>query len=118
MTSPTMAVQVQSTLVGETFQRTLRIVDEVESVASDAKATPPQEAMAWLLVQGDDIAPIPVPGGAAKVEETAPSNGGADGPAEQPYTRSRRSARRGEHGRHRQLIAQPHWTQTALHRRN
>ena len=41
------------------FEKNLRIVDEVEAVASEAGATPAQVALAWLLAQGDDIAPIP-----------------------------------------------------------
>src|SRR5438132_5635625 len=44
---------------GENFQRNLRIVDEVEAVASEVGATPAQVALAWPLAQGDDIAPIP-----------------------------------------------------------
>jgi aryl-alcohol dehydrogenase-like predicted oxidoreductase len=44
---------------GENFQRNLRIVDEVQAVASEVGATPAQIALAWLLAQGDDIAPIP-----------------------------------------------------------
>jgi aryl-alcohol dehydrogenase-like predicted oxidoreductase len=45
--------------VGENFERNLRIVTEVEAVATEAGATPAQVALAWLLAQGDDIAPIP-----------------------------------------------------------
>jgi aryl-alcohol dehydrogenase-like predicted oxidoreductase len=41
------------------LEQNLRIVDEVEAVAKEAGATPAQVALAWLLVQGDDIAPIP-----------------------------------------------------------
>jgi aryl-alcohol dehydrogenase-like predicted oxidoreductase len=41
------------------FEKNLRIVDEVEAVASEVGATPAQVALAWLLAQGDDIAPIP-----------------------------------------------------------
>jgi aryl-alcohol dehydrogenase-like predicted oxidoreductase len=44
---------------GENFKRNLHIVDEVKAVAAEAGATPAQVAMAWLLAQGDDIAPIP-----------------------------------------------------------
>jgi len=44
---------------GENFQRNLRIVDEVKTVAAEAGATPAQIALAWLLAQGDDVAPIP-----------------------------------------------------------
>jgi len=54
---------------GENFQRNLRIVGEVEAVASEASATPAQVALAWLLAQGDDIAPIPGTKRVARVEE-------------------------------------------------
>ena len=54
---------------GENFQRNLRIVDEVEAIASEADATPAQVALAWLLAQGDDIAPIPGTKRVSRVEE-------------------------------------------------
>jgi aryl-alcohol dehydrogenase-like predicted oxidoreductase len=54
---------------GENFQRNLRIVTEVEAVAAEARATPAQVALAWLLAQGDDIAPIPGTKRVARVEE-------------------------------------------------
>jgi aryl-alcohol dehydrogenase-like predicted oxidoreductase len=54
---------------GENFQRNLRIVDEVEAVASEAGATPAQVALAWLLAQGDRIAPIPGTKRVSRVEE-------------------------------------------------
>ncbi len=54
---------------GENFQRNLRIVEEVKAVAADAGATPAQIALAWLLEQGDDIAPIPGTKRVARVEE-------------------------------------------------
>jgi aryl-alcohol dehydrogenase-like predicted oxidoreductase len=54
---------------GENFQRNLRIVDEVEAIANEARATPAQIALAWLLAQGDDIAPIPGTKRVSRVEE-------------------------------------------------
>jgi aryl-alcohol dehydrogenase-like predicted oxidoreductase len=54
---------------GENFQRNLRIVDDVKAVATEADATPAQIALAWLLAQGDDIAPIPGTKRVARVEE-------------------------------------------------
>jgi len=54
---------------GENFQRNLRIVDEVKAVAAEARATPAQIALGWLLAQGDDIAPIPGTKRVARVEE-------------------------------------------------
>ncbi|SDQ80964.1 aldo/keto reductase [Pseudoxanthomonas sp. CF125] len=55
--------------IGENFQRNLRIVEEVKAVAVEAGATLAQVALAWLLAQGDDIAPIPGTKRVARVEE-------------------------------------------------
>jgi aryl-alcohol dehydrogenase-like predicted oxidoreductase len=55
--------------IGENFRRNLRIVGEVQAVAREAGATPAQIALAWLLAQGDDIAPIPGTKRVARVEE-------------------------------------------------
>src|SRR4051795_1426302 len=60
---------------GENFQRNLRIVDEVKAVAAEAGATPAQIALAWLLAQGDDIAPIPGTKRVARVEENTAADG-------------------------------------------
>jgi len=54
---------------GENFKRNLRIVDEVKAVAAEAGATPAQVALAWLLTQGDNIAPIPGTKHVSRVEE-------------------------------------------------
>jgi len=54
---------------GENLERNLRIVDEVTAVAAEARATPAQVALAWLLAQGDDIAPIPGTKRVARLEE-------------------------------------------------
>jgi aryl-alcohol dehydrogenase-like predicted oxidoreductase len=54
---------------GENFRRNLRIVDEVEAIATEARATPAQIALAWLLAQGNDIAPIPGTKRVTRVEE-------------------------------------------------
>ena len=54
---------------GENFQRNLRIVGEVSAVAAQVGATPAQIALAWLLAQGDDIAPIPGTRRVSRVEE-------------------------------------------------
>ena len=61
--------------VGENFQRNLRIVDEVKAVAAEAAATPAQIALAWLLAQGNDIAPIPGTKRVARVEENTAADG-------------------------------------------
>src|SRR2546430_8715781 len=47
----------------------LSIVDEVEAVASEVDATAAQVALAWLLAQGDDIAPVPGTKRVSRVEE-------------------------------------------------
>ncbi|MDQ2150147.1 aldo/keto reductase [Alcaligenaceae bacterium C4P045] len=60
--------------LGENFKRNLRIVDEVKRIAAEASATPAQVALAWLLAQGEDIAPIPGTKRVARLEE----NIGAD----------------------------------------
>jgi aryl-alcohol dehydrogenase-like predicted oxidoreductase len=54
---------------GENFQHNLRLVAEVEAIAAEVGATPAQVAIAWLLAQGDDIAPIPGTRRVARVEE-------------------------------------------------
>ncbi len=56
---------------GDNLTENLRIVDEVEAVAAEAGATPAQVALAWLLAQGDDIAPILGTKHVARVEENA-----------------------------------------------
>jgi aryl-alcohol dehydrogenase-like predicted oxidoreductase len=43
----------------ENFDRNLRLVAEVEAIAADKRCSPGQLALAWLLAQGDFIAPIP-----------------------------------------------------------
>jgi aryl-alcohol dehydrogenase-like predicted oxidoreductase len=60
---------------GDNFQRNLAIVDEVAAVASEADATPAQIALAWLLAQGNDIAPIPGTRRVARVEENTAADG-------------------------------------------
>ncbi len=59
----------------ENFKRNLRIVDEVKAVAADVGATPAQIALAWLLAQGNDIAPIPGTKRVARVEENTAADG-------------------------------------------
>jgi aryl-alcohol dehydrogenase-like predicted oxidoreductase len=54
---------------GENFQKNLSIADEVKEIADEVGATPAQVAIAWLLEQGDDIAPIPGTKRVARVEE-------------------------------------------------
>jgi aryl-alcohol dehydrogenase-like predicted oxidoreductase len=51
------------------FEKNVRIVEEVKAVASELDATPAQVALAWLLTQGDDIAPIPGTKRVSRIEE-------------------------------------------------
>ena len=44
---------------GDNLEANIRIVEQVDDVAKQLGATPAQVALAWLLAQGDDIAPIP-----------------------------------------------------------
>lgn len=59
----------------ENLQRNLCLVDEVTAVAAEACATPAQVALAWLLAQGADIAPIPGTKRVTRVEENTAANG-------------------------------------------
>jgi aryl-alcohol dehydrogenase-like predicted oxidoreductase len=43
----------------ENFQKNVELADRVREVAEGKGITPGQLALAWLLVQGDDIVPIP-----------------------------------------------------------
>ncbi|MFJ9087949.1 aldo/keto reductase [Streptomyces sp. NPDC102384] len=56
---------------GDNFAHNLRLADEVKEVAAEADATPAQVAIAWLLAQGDDIAPIPGTKRVTRLEENA-----------------------------------------------
>jgi aryl-alcohol dehydrogenase-like predicted oxidoreductase len=60
---------------GGNLEKNLRIVDQVEAVASELDATPAQVALAWLLAQGDDIAPIPGTKRVSRVEENTAADG-------------------------------------------
>jgi aryl-alcohol dehydrogenase-like predicted oxidoreductase len=44
---------------GENFTRNLDLVTSVRALAADKGCTPGQLALAWLLHQGEDVAPIP-----------------------------------------------------------
>ena len=47
----------------------------MKAVAREVGATPAQIALAWLLAQGDDIAPIPGTKRVARVEENTAADG-------------------------------------------
>lgn len=53
----------------DNFQHNLRVADEVRQIAAEAGATPAQVALAWLLAQGDGIAPIPGTKRVSRLEE-------------------------------------------------
>jgi aryl-alcohol dehydrogenase-like predicted oxidoreductase len=53
----------------ENFQHNLRSAQEVAAIADEIGATPAQVALAWVLAQGEDIAPIPGTKRVARVEE-------------------------------------------------
>ena len=54
---------------GENFDHNLALADEVQALAAEIGATPAQVALAWVLAQGEDIAPIPGTKRVARVEE-------------------------------------------------
>jgi aryl-alcohol dehydrogenase-like predicted oxidoreductase len=66
---PTISRKTNPRFTPGNFEKNLAVVDEVEAVASEIDATPAQVALAWLLAQGDDIAPIPGTKRVSRVEE-------------------------------------------------
>jgi aryl-alcohol dehydrogenase-like predicted oxidoreductase len=44
---------------GENFARNLAVVDRIEAMAKEQGVLPSQLALAWVLAQGEDVAPIP-----------------------------------------------------------
>lgn len=60
---------------GGNLTRNMRIADEVREVADDIAATPAQVALAWLLAQGDGIAPIPGTKRVDRLEENSAADG-------------------------------------------
>ncbi|MFL5845334.1 MAG: aldo/keto reductase [Solirubrobacteraceae bacterium] len=60
---------------GENFQKNLDLVARIEELARDKGVAPAQLALAWVLAQGDDIAPIP---GTKKVQRLEENAGAAD----------------------------------------
>ena len=59
---------------GENLAANIRIVEAVDAVAQELGATPGQVALAWILAQGDDIAPIPGTKRIAYLEENVASD--------------------------------------------
>ncbi len=44
---------------GENFDKNLQLVEKLEEIAREKDVTTSQLALAWVLLQGDDIVPIP-----------------------------------------------------------
>jgi aryl-alcohol dehydrogenase-like predicted oxidoreductase len=44
---------------GENFEQNLKLVERIEEIASEKQVTAGQLALAWVLAQGEEIAPIP-----------------------------------------------------------
>jgi aryl-alcohol dehydrogenase-like predicted oxidoreductase len=60
---------------GENFDHNLRLAKDVESIAVAVGATPAQVALAWVVAQGEGIAPIPGTKRVARVEENIAADG-------------------------------------------
>jgi aryl-alcohol dehydrogenase-like predicted oxidoreductase len=56
---------------GENFAHNLDVLDRVVAIAARKGVTPSQLALAWVLAQGDDVAPIPGTTRIANLEENA-----------------------------------------------
>ena len=54
---------------GDNFAQNLRAVDEVKAIAAEVGVTPAQVALAWVLAQGEHIAPIPGTKRVARLKE-------------------------------------------------
>jgi aryl-alcohol dehydrogenase-like predicted oxidoreductase len=58
---------------GENFQKNLDLVAKVREWAAAKRVTPSQLALAWVLAQGDNVAPIPGTKQRSYLEENARS---------------------------------------------
>ncbi|MDN4173641.1 aldo/keto reductase [Nocardioides sp. SOB77] len=56
-------------LNGEGLRANLQLVDRIREIATEKGCTPGQLALAWVLAQGDDVAPIPGTKRVAYLEE-------------------------------------------------
>jgi len=56
---------------GENRERNLELVERAKEIASEARCTPAQLALAWVLHQGDDVVPIPGTRRVSRIEENA-----------------------------------------------
>ena len=57
--APTTSARYSPRFMGDNFAKNLDLVDEVRKLAAEKGCTPGQLALAWVLAQGDDVAPIP-----------------------------------------------------------
>ena len=55
----------------ENLRRNIELANRVEEIAREARCTPAQLALAWLLAQGEDILPIPGTKRRERLEENA-----------------------------------------------
>lgn len=67
---------------GENFKKNLELVDRLGQIAAARDATPAQLALAWVLAQGDDMAPIPGTTNRANLEMNVGATGIALGDEE------------------------------------
>jgi aryl-alcohol dehydrogenase-like predicted oxidoreductase len=65
--------RTQPRLQGDNFDANMRIVDVAKEIADVKGATPGQIALAWVLAQGSDVAPIPGTKRRKYLEENAAS---------------------------------------------
>jgi aryl-alcohol dehydrogenase-like predicted oxidoreductase len=56
---------------GENFAKNMQLVEKIETLAKNRKATTAQIALAWVMAQGEDIVPIPGTKSRARLEENA-----------------------------------------------
>jgi aryl-alcohol dehydrogenase-like predicted oxidoreductase len=54
-----MRTRISPRFERENFERNLRVIDRLKQIADEKKITASQLALAWVLAQGPDIAPIP-----------------------------------------------------------
>jgi aryl-alcohol dehydrogenase-like predicted oxidoreductase len=60
---------------GDNLAANIRIVEQVDEVAAQLDATPAQVALAWLLAQGADLAPIPGTKRVGRLQENVAADG-------------------------------------------
>lgn len=63
---------------GENFERNIRLLHELESLAKAERCSPAQLAIAWVMARGDDIVPIAGTSKKQRLEENAGGRRAAD----------------------------------------